>query len=161
MLWWVASRVKQQWTRDPIGLQAQGWVSFRGYPLVDCFQSSCMQKEGFQVFYQGLGTCLAQAAYLVNGAIFSTWICHWDSHDHVHLKNPNQFWAQSNTSITKAWPSRQAKSSSYSLDALNSMPFLETISIKQFHKFSSSFTFIWCVGAAMQQLMNNSQVLFF
>jgi hypothetical protein len=117
MLWWVASRVKQQWTRDSIGLQAQGWVSFRGYPLLDCFRSSCMQKEGFQVFYQGLGTCLAQAAYLVNGAIFSTWICHWDSHDHVHLKNPNQFWAQSNASITKAWPSRQAKSSSYSLDA--------------------------------------------
>jgi len=65
-------RVKQQWTRDSIVLQAQGWVSFRGYPLLDFFQSSCMQKEGFQVFYQGLGTCLAQAAYLVNGAIFST-----------------------------------------------------------------------------------------
>jgi hypothetical protein len=65
-------RVKQQWTRDSIGLQAQGWVSFRGYPLLDFFQSSCVQKEGFQVFYQGRGTCLAQAAYLVNGAIFST-----------------------------------------------------------------------------------------
>jgi len=58
---------------DYIRTEKQNFVEDLTFnPLLDCFQSSCMQKEGFQVFYQGLGTCLAQAAYLVNGAIFST-----------------------------------------------------------------------------------------